>query len=124
MVFGRKKSSGDEMIRRGIAMMIESFEDLERRLIHLSKPSAGFDADLWPPNGVNQQLSMVTETLAILGGTAAKHAAGTIAPQLVGELMGNAQTIGNTAQSFIEDRVHHAVAQHALRKAEKDARGS
>ena len=122
MVFGRKKSgdSGDEMIARGIAMMIASYEDLERRLTKLSLPSA-FDPDLWPPKDVDQQLMMITETLPILKDMAAKHAAGQISPLLVNELIQKAATIGNTAEDFIVTNVQQAVAQHALRKAAKNA---
>ena len=121
MVFGRKKASdaGDELIARGISMMIESYEDLERRLTKLSTPSA-FDPDLWPPKGVDQQLMMITETLGFLRDISTRHAAGQIAPELVGELIQKAATIGNTAEDFVQQSVHHAVAQHALRKASKE----
>ncbi len=124
MVFGRKRprDRGDDLIARGLAMMIDSYEDLERRLTKLSMPSAGFDSDLWPPNGADHQLVMIRETLPILRDMSAKHAAGQIQPQVIGEVIQKAAVIGNTAEEFIEQSVHQAVAKHAIRKAENDAR--
>ena len=123
MVFGRKKpeDDGDKLIAQGLAMMIGCYEDLERRLIKLSKPSAGFDSDLWPPKGVDKYLMMVTDMLPMLRETSEKHREGIIAPQLIGELIKGAQEIGNGAEDFITTTVNHAVAQQALRKASKNA---
>jgi hypothetical protein len=124
MVFGRKGvgDRGDALIAQGLAMMIDSYEDLERRLTKLSLPSASFDRDLWPPKGVDHQLMMIRETLPVLRDMASKHADGQIEPQHIGDLIQKAAVIGNTAQEFIEQSVHQAVAQHAIRKADSDAR--